>query len=138
MTTVAGHLAAIDRTRDRHIAALNANDAEGWARCFAADAVQMPPNDAANVGIADIRAWSTGMLAACRAEFSLDVDEVELIGDSWAFERGRYTIALTPIASGAPMRDRGKYVTIYGCQHDGAWLIARDIWNSDQQLPIRG
>ena len=133
MTAVAGQLAAIDRTRDRHIAALNANDAEGWVRCFTADGVQMPPNDAANVGIENIRAWSTGMLSAFRAEFSLDVEEVELMGDTWAYERGGYTIALTPTAGGGPLRDVGKYITIYERQADGAWLMSRDIWNSDQQ-----
>jgi len=138
MTAVASQLAAIDRTRDEHVAALNANDADAWGRCFTADGVQMPPNDAANIGIESIRAWSTGMLSAFRAEFSLEVEEVELTGDNWAFERGGYTIALTPAAGGAPIRDSGKYVTIYERQTDGSWLMARDIWNSNQQLPGHG
>jgi ketosteroid isomerase-like protein len=75
------------------------------------------------------------MLAAFRAEFSLDIDEVELAGDDWAFERGTYTIALTPKAGGTPIRDTGKYLTIYRRQADHSWLMARDIWNSNNPLP---
>ena len=103
--------------------------------CFAPDAVQMPPNDPLNIGTDDIRAWSSGVLAGFRAEFSLDVDEVELAGDDWAFERGTYTIVLTPKAGGTPIRDTGKYLTIYRRQTDHSWLMARDIWNSDNPLP---
>lgn len=33
-----------------------------------------------------------------------------------------------------PLRDRGKYVTVYRREGDG-WRMARDIWNSDQPLP---
>ena len=138
MNVVANELEAIDRIRDAHVSALNANDADAWVSCFTPDGVQMPPNDAANIGIDNIRAWSTGMLTAFGAEFSLDVDEVELAGDDRAFERGGYTIALTPTAGGPPIGDSGKYITIYQRQVDGSWLMARDIWNSNQPLPGQG
>jgi uncharacterized protein (TIGR02246 family) len=134
MTTLVPQINGIDRTRDTHVAALNANDAVAWTGCFTSDAVQMPPNDAANVGIDNIRAWTTGMLTAFRVEFALEVHELELTGDAWAFERGGYTITLMPAAGGDPVRDRGKYITIYERQVDGSWLVARDIWNSDHQL----
>ena len=95
----------------------------------------MPPNDPPNIGTDHIRAWSSGMLTAFRAEFSLDIDEVELAGDDWAFERGAYTIALAPKAGGTPIHDTGKYLTIYRRQTDHSWLMARDIWNSNNPLP---
>jgi ketosteroid isomerase-like protein len=50
---------------------------------------------------------------------------------NWAFERGTYTITLTPKASGEPLQDIGKYLTIYQRQPGGAWGMARDIWNSN-------
>jgi uncharacterized protein (TIGR02246 family) len=131
MTARAAQLEDVDRTRDAHVAALNAGDAEGWVACFAPDGAQMPPNEPANLGRERIRAWSSGMLAAFRAEFSLHVDEVELTGSDWAFERGTYTIALTPRAGGSPIHDTGKYLTLYERQPDRSWLMARDIWNSD-------
>jgi uncharacterized protein (TIGR02246 family) len=135
MTVHAPQLDALERTRDAHVAALNTDDPDAWVACFAPDAAQMPPNEPANVGIEDIRAWSRGMLAAFRAEFSLDVDEVEFAGDDWAFERGTYTIALTSKAGGGSIRDTGKYVTIYARQTDDSWLVARDIWNSNNPGP---
>jgi uncharacterized protein (TIGR02246 family) len=135
MTARAPQLEDLDRTRDAHVAALNTNDPDAWVACFGPDAVQMPPNDPPNIGTDQIRAWSSGMLAAFRAEFSLDIDEIELAGDGWAFERGTYTIALTPNAGGTPIRDTGKYVTIYRRQTDHSWLMARDIWSSNNPLP---
>jgi ketosteroid isomerase-like protein len=82
MPTQTLELDDLARTRDAHVAALNANDADGWVACFAPDAVQMPPNDPANVGTANIHAWSAGMLSAFNAEFALDVDETQLAGDN--------------------------------------------------------
>jgi uncharacterized protein (TIGR02246 family) len=131
----AGELEALDRLREAHVAALNAGDADAWVACFAADAVQMPPNYSANVGAETIRGWSGGMLAAFHAEFSLSPEEVQPAGADWAFERGTYTITLTPRAGGDPIRDVGKYITLYQRQANGAWLMARDIWNSNNPLP---
>jgi uncharacterized protein (TIGR02246 family) len=131
VTVHATELEALDRLREAHLAALNDGDADAWTACFSADAVQMPPNYPANVGTEAIRGWSGGMLAAFRAEFSLAPDDVQPAGADWAFESGTYTITLTPRAGGDTMRDAGKYITVYQRQADGAWLMARDIWNSD-------
>jgi ketosteroid isomerase-like protein len=83
----------------------------------------MPPNDPANVGTANIHAWSAGMLAAF-TEFALDLEETQFAGEHWAFERGAYDITLTPKTGGQPIRDTGKYITIYSRANDGQCLIA--------------
>lgn len=121
----------LEQLRDVHVAALNDGDADAWAECFAADAVQMPPNMPANVGIDVIREWSRGFLGAFNAEFSLDPTEAVEAGPDWVIESGAYEIALTPNGSeGEPLRDHGKYITVY--QREGErWKMARDIWNSD-------
>jgi len=121
---------AINHVRTTHIAALNDGDVNAWVAAFANDGVQMPPNAPANLGRESIRAWSQAFLAPFRVEFTLAVDEVQVAG-AWAFERGTYTITLTPKASGEPMQDSGKYLTIYQRQPGGAWGMARDIWNSN-------
>jgi uncharacterized protein (TIGR02246 family) len=127
-------LRAIDRVRDAHVAALNRGDVDAWIGVFSADAVQMPPNFPANAGREGIRQWCQGFLGAFGVEFALEVEEVRVAGD-WAFERGAYRILLTPRAGGASFPDTGKYITIYERQPDGAWLMARDIWNSNQPMP---
>lgn len=124
----------IDRLRDIHVAALNAGDAAAWVACFTDDGVQMPPHAGSNVGKTAVRGWSQGFLNLFACRFGLSVDEVQVVGD-WAFERGRYTITVSPRAGGEPMDDIGKYITVYQRQQDGSWKMARDIWNSDQPLP---
>ena len=90
----------LEQLRDIHVAALNDGDADAWAACFTADAVQMPPNMPANVGIDGIREWSRGFLGAFSAEFSLDPAEAVQVGPDWVIERGAYEIALTPNGGG--------------------------------------
>lgn len=126
-------LEGLDRARTIHVAALNDGDANAWADCFDADAVQMPPNQPPNVGTERIREWTKGFLGAFRAEFSIVPHDVELAGPEWAFERGSYEIGLTPKAGGDPLRDSGKYLTIYRRAPGHQWLMAHDIWNSDIQ-----
>ena len=127
---------AINNVREAHIAALNDGDVDAWVAAFTDGGVQMPPNAPANLGSESIRAWSQTFLAPFRAAFTLVVDEVRVAGD-WAFERGTYTINLTPKAGGEPMQDIGKYITIYERQPGGTWSIARDIWNSNNPPCIR-
>lgn len=130
-------LLAIDRVRETHITALNQGDVEGWVGVFTEDAVQMPPNFPANTGRAMIRAWSEAFLGPLNVEFGLEVDEVHVAGDR-AFERGRYRIRVTPKTGGESFPDAGKYITIYQKQANNAWLVARDIWNSDHPVPGMG
>ena len=103
---------AINHVREAHITALNDGDVNAWVAAFTDDGVQMPPNAPANLGRESIRAWSQAFFAPFRVEGTLLVDEVQVSGD-WAFERGTYTITLTPKAGGEPMQDIGKDLTIY-------------------------
>jgi uncharacterized protein (TIGR02246 family) len=127
---------ALNNVREVHIAALNDGDVNAWVAAFTDDGVQMPPNAPANLGSESIRTWSRAFLALFRAEFALLVDEVQVAGD-WAFERGTYTITLTPKAGGEPMQNIGKYITISERKPCGAWGMARDIWNSNNPPFIR-
>lgn len=87
---------ALDLVRERHIAAFNDGDVNAWVGAFTADGVQSPPPNApASLGRESIRAWSQALIAAFLVNFALAVDEVQVPGD-WAFERGTYTINLTP------------------------------------------
>ena len=128
-------LERIDLARAIHVNALNAGDASAWAACFDADAVQMPPNQPPNVGTERIEEWTQGFLAAFRAEFSIVPHDVALAGPDWAVERGSYEITLTPSAGGDPLRDSGKYLTVYRRAPGHEWLMAHDIWNSNSPPP---
>jgi uncharacterized protein (TIGR02246 family) len=124
------NLEMIDKVRDAHVAALNAGDAQSWAAQFTDDAMQMPPNAPGNAGRAKIASWSQAFLDRFRVQFSLAVAEVHVLGE-WAFERGSYTVSLTPKAGGPSVYDHGKYITIYQRKPGDDWRMARDIWNSN-------
>ena len=127
-------LKAIDSVRDTHVAAVNAGDARAWAAQFTDDGVQMPPNMPANVGRSAIEFWSKGFMDLFGLEFALSVEEVRVLGE-WAFERGAYTIGLSPKSGGPSMQDTGKYITIYQRKSGENWRMARDIWNSSNPPP---
>ncbi len=127
-------LKVLDMVRDRHVAALNAGDAQAWAAQFTEDGVQMPPNAPGNVGKQNIASWSKRFLDQFHVRFALSVNEVRVFGE-WAFERGTYTIDLTSKGGGAPIQDIGKYVTIYQRKLGDSWRMARDIWNSNNPPP---
>ena len=48
----------------------------------------------------------------------LAVDETRTAGDV-GFERGRYTMTITPKAGGAPMKDEGRYILLLQKQATG-------------------
>jgi len=127
-------LKAIDNVRDAHVAAVNAGDARTWAAQFTDDGVQMPPNMPVNVGRSLIESWSKAFMDLFGLEFALSVEEVRVLG-KWAFERGIYTISLSPKSGGPPMQDEGKYITIYQRKSGESWRMARDIWNSNNSPP---
>jgi uncharacterized protein (TIGR02246 family) len=132
-TTTEADIEAINKVREAHIAALNRGDADAWVALFSEDAVQMPPNEPANVGGDAIRRWTQAFLNQFSTQFSLSVEELRMASD-WAFERGAYTIILRP-RGGEALQDLGKYITIYQRQPDGSWKMARDIWNSNRRSP---
>jgi ketosteroid isomerase-like protein len=129
-------LEAIDGLRRGHVAAVERGDVGWLVAAFAEDGMQMPPHAPANVGRQAIRSWLQGLFGAFEVGFTLSVDEVRVAGE-WAFERGAYGIALTPKSDPAvePMREAGKYITIYSRRPGGGWEIARDIWNGDAPPP---
>ena len=59
-------------------------------------------------------------------EFTVSSEEVEVAGD-WGFDRGTYTVTLTPKGRGEQAEDTGSYVAISNRQSDGSWKVARLI-----------
>jgi uncharacterized protein (TIGR02246 family) len=121
---------AIDRAREEHIAAVNAGDAATWAAGFTPDGVQMPPGFEANVGREAIRSWCEGFLAPFDVQFSVAAHPAQMMGTDHALEEGTWEITLAfKGGAGEPIRDHGKYVSIYQ-RHGDEWLLSHDIWNT--------
>jgi ketosteroid isomerase-like protein len=89
------------------------------------------PNAPIATGRVDIRkAWEQ-MFAIPGFDLAPKTAKVEVArsGDL-AYTQGTYEFAAIG-PSGAPVKDRGKFVVVWKKQTDGAWKILADIWNSD-------
>jgi ketosteroid isomerase-like protein len=128
-------VAAINGAVDRYSQAFATNDWPTFVTHYAEDAVAMPPNAPAVQGRAAIlemaESWPTV------TAFSPMVAEIDGCRDL-AFLRGSYTFSVMPEGVPEPLEDTGKYIEIWRQQADGSWLIAAEIWNSDNPPPAPG
>jgi ketosteroid isomerase-like protein len=110
----------------------NAGHGDLVAAFYTAQAHLMPPNQAAAVGPEAIKT-AFAPFFAMKAELTLVPDAVVANGPV-AVERGSYSVKFSPPGSPAPVTETGKYL-VHWQRIDGKWLIADDIWNSDQPIP---
>ena len=131
---VEADLEMISDLREVYATAVNAGDVDRLTDSFTEDAVVMPPNEPVVTGYEAIELWFQANFEEFTAELTVSSEEVEVV-DEWAFDRGTYTLTLTPKAEGEPIEDNGKYIDILQKQPDGSWKYTRTIWNSDRPLP---
>ena len=128
--TAEADVEAINAVRDAFAVAYNAGDAAALVALLTDDVVLMPPNEPALVGSDAYQSWTEALFEQFTTELTIMSEELVVAGD-WAFDRGVYTQTLTSTAGGDVIQDSGKYLVIFQRQADGAWKVARDIWNSD-------
>lgn len=127
---------AIEGAVQDFLEAIKADDVDRMMRFYAADAVLMPPDQAARAGAEAIRGWFEGVLAQFAVEdFISSPQELELAGD-WGYRRGRFTWFLSPRQGGPTVERPSKFLQIWRRQPDGTWRVARGIWNADPSPPV--
>lgn len=126
--------AAIRAVSDSFVAFVRTNRDSATVSLFTEQAVFMPPNRQLVEGRPAILAFfqaGPGLTG-----FTLTNTDVDGRGDL-AYVRGTYSFAM-PTANGrSAVGDHGKFVEIRRRQADGKWLVAVDIFNSDQPVPTR-
>src|SRR5262249_12353521 len=128
--------AALNRLREHFIAAFNEADAIRIAATYSEDAVLMPQNQEPVSGRTAIETYYKGLHTQVNAKISLSSQELTMIGEDAALDRGTYVMSIAPKTGGAvPMEDAGKYLVILQRQPDGSWKVTRDIDNSSRPLP---
>ena len=120
---------AVDQTRDRHIAAVNAGDAEAAASLFSPEGIFLPPGQPALEGPPAIRAWFTHVFANFRVEeFGLQPATVDQRGDI-AIEHGNWKATFRPKDGSPGLPAAGTYLTVYARLSDGSVRMIRDTFN---------
>jgi uncharacterized protein (TIGR02246 family) len=134
--------AALNKLREDYIIAFNAADAPQIAATYSEDAVLMPQNQEPVTGRTAIEAYYKNLHSQVNAKISLTSQELTMIGEDAAVDRGTYVMSFATKAGGTPVEDAGKYLVILQRQPDGSWKATHDIDNSSRPLPpgvgIRG
>ena len=128
-TGSAGDVEALHTLQKQVDAAIIGGDTDRYLSMLSDDAVLMPPDGPPIVGKAQIRAWSKEMSKRLRIQTYAPVDEEVVVAGDWAFRRSGFV--WTAVLDGQPINDSGKFIIIYKRENDGAWRVARDIWNGN-------
>ena len=121
-------LAAIADERD----GMQDGEIDRYLAVLTDDAVFMPPNSAPKTG-AELRSWLRAFLADYRVEWLEFASTETVLAADVAFHSYTYMWRLHPRKGGTPVSGRGKGVHLLRRQANGAWKIAREIWNSTPQ-----
>ena len=127
-----GDVEAITSARQSWTDAFNRADIEGMAAIVAEDCISKPPNEPPVVGREASRSWWQKGLDAATAHVEFSPQELEVAGD-WAFDRFDFTMETTLTGASETVTDNGGCIWIWRRQPDDSWLMARAIWNSDNE-----
>lgn len=125
---------AIEATNARFFEAFKRGDKTGLMASYADDAILMMPNEEAWRGREGLDKGFAGFLNQMSLKDGATKTEDVMVAGDLAVETVTFTWTLQP-KSGAEVKDKGKYLTVWKRQPDGSWKIVRDINNSD--LPAK-
>jgi ketosteroid isomerase-like protein len=110
-------------------------DADKFVAFFAADASFLPPNMPIATGTDAIRKVAAELVAlpGFSVRWSATKADVGGAGDL-GYTQGTYELTLND-PTGKPMRENGKYVTVWKKQAGGQWMVVADIFNPDAPPP---
>ena len=108
-------------------------DMEKGLSFYTADVISLPNYDKMLSGIDALRKSNEEMKKAGWSVTSFKANTVSVMGSGNSVtELGTYEISFAMKGSDQPMKDAGKYVTIWEKQKDGSLKIKVEIWNTDK------
>ncbi|MEJ0039897.1 MAG: nuclear transport factor 2 family protein [Gammaproteobacteria bacterium] len=128
--SVAADMAAITEFNRRYLQAINNGDITALSSLTAEDHIMLAPNRPPLAG-------KEANDAANRRGFQrFHIDEAwtpleTVVSGDLAYQRGTFTVALTPNDGGAKVHSSGNFLRIYRRRPDGSWQMTRDVLNSD-------
>jgi ketosteroid isomerase-like protein len=112
-----------------------AQSVEAFVAYFAEGASFFPPSAPKQAGREAITAFVTQLfsLPGVKVEWTAESAEVASSGDM-GYTQGSARLTIND-ASGNPVTDTMKYVTVWKKAADGSWKVVADIFNSDNPPP---
>lgn len=118
---------ALDAAWVRAVAAKNADQSASY---YAADGILLPPGDATVTGMDALKKGWADLMAMPGFALTFAPTKVSVSGDR-AYEIGDSQLTAND-KSGTPQTSKGKYVVIWGRQHDGNWKVLVDAPTTTQ------
>ena len=126
---------AIKKSADGFVKAVNAGDAGAIAALMTDKTVYADLNLPVAVGGEAIRSLNQAFLNQFKAELSMPVEDVRVVGDL-GVARVTWALKSTPKAQGvASAIDSGSCIVVFARQADGSWKWDWTVANSNQPLP---
>jgi len=122
-------LAALGSARAAFVAAYNSGDAEAIGKLYTADAISEPNHQPTVKGRDAIVAAQKAMYEHVSVKLTLTPDETHTNGGA-GFDRGTYSVEVTPKAGGPVSTVEGRYFVYYVKDSDGTWKVSRDMDNA--------
>lgn len=112
-----------------------AKDVDRFVSFFAPDASFNAPGAPIATGTEAIRAAAKQMMAMPGFNVTWKAAQADVAASAdLGYTRGTYELRFND-ASGKPLVDRGKYVTVWKKNGAGEWKVVADIFNSDTPQP---
>ena len=126
------------QTEEASIQAVAAKDVDKFTANYATFATLMLPGMPAIKG-ADIKGAMTAIMADKNFSMKVELAKVEVSkSGELGYTSGVYTMTMTDPKSKKAVTEKGKYITAYAKQPDGAWKIVDDISNADGPATVVG
>jgi uncharacterized protein (TIGR02246 family) len=126
---------AIKQSADDFVKAVNAGDAGAIAALMTDKTVYADVNLPVAVGAEAIRSLNQAYFNQFKAELSMPVEDVRVVGDMGA-ARVTWALKSTPKAQGvALITDSGSCIVVFARQNDASWKWDWTVANSNQPLP---
>lgn len=104
---------------------------DGHMSYFSEDAIVLAPNEPLISGKEAIRKMLEEMHTNSGFSVKWQADQVDAEANGkLAYTKGSYELTMND-ASGNPVTDKGKYLTVWKKQADGSWKVKADMFNSD-------
>lgn len=130
--TESDYKAQIEKRNKEMVEYMLKGDIEKNLKLYTDDAISLPSYEPMHQGIAEIRKASQEMVASGFKFESFEPSIVKVIPmGNLITEIGTYKVSMIMGGTNQPMKDQGKYLTIWEKQKDGSLKIKVETWNSD-------